>query len=132
MKSIVLSIILICMSLFSMFGKDNNKTVLPDFNFPQDVIKDSEAQLKSALSKGDGISVVDALIKFSLAKSSLSDETFCEVIEKIDTVIANEKKEDIKAILLLLESDIYRSHEDSEEADSVYQLAIANEAYLRS
>ena len=120
------------MSVFSSFGKDNKKSALPDFNFPQNVIKDSESQLKNALSKGDGISAVDALIKFSLAKSSLSDETFNEVIQKIDAVIAKEKKEDIKAILLLLESDIYRSHEDSDEADSTYQLAIANQAYLRS
>ena len=91
------------MSVFSSFGKDNKKSALPDFNFPQNVIKDSESQLKNALSKGDGISAVDALIKFSLAKSSLSDETFNEVIQKIDAVIAKEKKEDIKAILLLLE-----------------------------
>ena len=133
MKKTGFLFIITFMSVVSIFGNDNKKGAgVPDFNFPQDVVKDAESQLKTALDKGDGLSVIDALVKFSLAKSSLSDETFNEVIQKIDAVIKKEKKEDIKAILLLLESEIYRSHEDIEEADSTYQLAIANADVLKT
>ena len=119
-----------------MFGMDKNKdekkVLLPDFNFPQDVIKDSEDQLKNALSHGDGVSTIDAIIKYSLAKSSLSDETFDEVITKIENVIKQEKKEDIKAILLLLESKICKSHEDFDKGETLYKESIKNASALKS
>mgnify|MGYP003290125552 CR=1 FL=1 len=56
-KKVLLIIFTLIMSILTMFGMDKNKDekkiLLPDFNFPQDVIKDSEDQLKNALSHGD-------------------------------------------------------------------------------
>lgn len=121
------------MSVLSVFGNRNNdyEKKLPDFNFPKDVIKHSEAQLKEALSKNDGLSVIDALVKYSIAQSSLSEETFSIVIDKLDDVIKKEKKEDIKALLLYLKSEIYKSHEDTVEGLETYTQAIANEEELK-
>lgn len=128
MKRVLFVTIINVLMMMNLFGQGK----LPDFNFPKDVIKNSEAQLKTALEKGDGQSVVDAIVKYGIAQSSISEENFEIVIKKIEDVIKKEKKEDIKAILRCLESEIYSSHEDQVQADSVYQLAIANEELLRS
>lgn len=130
--------IALIMSIFSIFGNNSNNNnkkpddnKLPDFNFPKDVIRDSEAQLKEALAKGDGISVVDALVKFSLANSSISDETFESVVKKVYEVIDKEKQPDTKALLYFLLYKIYDSHEDAIEAETCYKQAIENENELK-
>jgi len=98
--------------------------VLPDFNFPKDVIKASEKQINEALKSNDGVSLVDALVKYSIAKSSISEEYYDEVVKKIETTIEKENRKDIKALLLLLESKIASSHEESQKGDSLYQAAL--------
>ena len=122
MKRIIfITTTLIISIIMSVFGKENKAV---DFNFPKDVIKSSEEQLNQALKSGDGESLIDAIVKISLAKSSISDEYFDEVIKKIDDVLAKENRTDIKAILLYLKSIIYRSHEDVAEANKAYVEAL--------
>lgn len=105
---------------------------MPDFDFPKKVIKDSEVQLKKALDTDDGESVVDALIKYGIAKCSISDEYFDDVIKKIESVTAKEKRQDIKAILMLLESDIVKQHEDQDKADSLLNATLYLDQELKS
>ena len=52
------------------FGQVVARDEGPDFNFPQDVTEQAQADLKQALAKGDGAMVVDALIRSSLPPSS--------------------------------------------------------------
>ena len=62
----ILTVVLLCG--LTVPARDN----VPDFNFPQDVTKQAEADLKTALSKGNGQLLVDALVRSSLAKSSIT------------------------------------------------------------
>lgn len=78
----------------------------PDFNFPADVTKQAEADLKTALSKGDGQLVVDALVRSSLAKSSITIENMSEIIEDIDKVARKETRPDIRGLLYHLEARV--------------------------
>ena len=115
------------MNVFGSVGKKNL-----DFNFPQDIITESEKQLKEALKNDDGVSMIDALVKFSLAKSSISEENFDDVISKLDEIIVQERSEDIKSLLLYLKYEIYNSHEDIDKANAALRDALEYEDKLKS
>ena len=54
---------------FALFG--NKKTQI-DFNYPQTVSENAIKDLNSALKSGNGQTVVDALIRYSIAQSGIS------------------------------------------------------------
>lgn len=103
----------------------------PDFNFPKDVVRNSEAQLKSALERKDGISMVDALVKIAIAKNKISYELKDEVIAQIEDVINQEKRADFKSILWYLESCIYNDDYDDAKSDSLKRLSLSNKEELQ-
>ena len=118
---------IIMMNVFGSVGKKNL-----DFNFPQDIITESEKQLKEALKNDDGVSMIDALVKFSLAKSSISEEHFDDVISILDEISVQERSEDIKSLLLYLKYEIYNSHEDIDKANAALRDALEYEDKLKS
>ena len=85
----------------------NTANSQPDFAFPQQVIKDADKILENALKEGDGIAVVDALIRSGLAQTAISPDSLPSVITKIEAVNAKETDEVTKALLDMLLANIY-------------------------
>ena len=83
-----------------------------DFNFPQDVSKEALSDLNKALKKGDGELTVDALVRYSIAQSSISQDNMTDIIQRIDKVIAKEKKPHIKSLLYYFEALVYENYRD--------------------
>ena len=99
--------ILTVMLLWGQVVARDNK---PDFNFPQDVTKQAETDLKVALSKGNGQLLVDALVRSSLAKSSITIENMSEIVDDIDRVARKEPRPDIRALLYHLEARVMHDY----------------------
>ena len=106
MKKKLFALLLAMLFFGQVVARDNG----PDFNFPQDVTEQAQADLKQALAKGDGELVVDALIRSSLAKSSITIENMSEIIEDIDKVARKESRPDIRALLYHLEARVMKEY----------------------
>ena len=74
------------MGLFSFNAHAQDE---PDFDYPQQVSKDALAQLKKAQKGGDGQMMVDALVRFSIAKGKISQESMDTIITQIEEVKKN-------------------------------------------
>ena len=84
-----------------------------DFNFPQDVSKEALTDLNKALKSGDGEMTVDALVRYGIAQSSISQDNMADIIERLESTIAQEKRPHFKALLYHLESLIYKDYRDN-------------------
>ena len=93
---------------FNTFG--DNKEI--DFNYPQDVSNAALADLDKALKSGDGQLTVDALVRYSIAESGISQDNMPDIIERIEAVIAKEKQPHIKALLYYFEALVYQGYRD--------------------
>ena len=82
----------------------------PNFNYPQTVIADADAQLSKALASNDGETVVLALIQSSLAKSMISSDSLPVIIDKIENIANVENNKCIKSTLRLLEAMILNDY----------------------
>ena len=101
--------LLIMASPFNSMGKD--KKVI-DFNYPQDVSKEALADLDNALKSGDGQLTVDALVRYSIAQSGISQDNMPEIVERLESTIAKEKQPHIKALLYYFEAVVYQGYRD--------------------
>ena len=109
--SIVISIIAIMiMTPLNLWGGKKKISSTPDFDYPQTVSKTALADLKTALRTQDGSKMVDALVRYSLAQSSISQENMTDIVSHIDKVIAHEKRPDITALLYYLEARIFAEY----------------------
>ncbi|MBO4721479.1 MAG: carboxypeptidase-like regulatory domain-containing protein [Muribaculaceae bacterium] len=70
-----------------------------DFAFPRKVSAEALTQLDKALKTGDGNAVVDAMIRYSIAQSSISKQSIDTIVPRIEQLAAKEKRADIKALL---------------------------------
>ena len=105
----ILSIAILVMAIpFQSSGSEKEI----DFNFPQDVSKDALADLDQALKSGDGELVVDALVRYSIAQSGISQDNMGDIISRLETVLGNEQRPHIRALLLHLEALIYQGYND--------------------
>ena len=105
-----LILILTVMGLFSFNAHSQDE---PDFDYPQQVSKDALAQLKKAQKSGDGQMMVDALVRFSIAKGKVSQESMDTVIRQIEDVKKKVKRADYKAILNYLEACVFKDYLDA-------------------
>ena len=106
----ILFIALLTMAIpFNTSGKDNK---VIDFNYPQDVSKEALTDLDKALNTGNGQLTVDALVRYSIAQSSISQENMPGIIQKLESTIAKENQPHIKALLYHLEALIYEGYRD--------------------
>ncbi len=101
--------LMIMASPFNSMGKD--KKVI-DFNYPQDVSKEALADLDKALKSGNGQLTVDALVRYSIAESGISQDNMPDIVERLDQVIAKEKQPHIKALLYYFEALVYQGYRD--------------------
>jgi len=106
-----LSFIIILFTIMGLFSpKAHGAKKEIDFNFPQDVSKNALADLKSALNTGNSELTVDALIRYSIAQSGISDENLGEIVDKIESTAKKEKRPEVKALLYYFEAYVFNSY----------------------
>lgn len=98
------------MGFFSFFARAIEE---PDFDYPQKVSSQALKQIKSAQKSGDGQMLVDALVRFSIAKSQISKETMDTIITQIETVKKKENRADYKALLNYFEALVFKSYRNA-------------------
>ncbi|MGM9870111.1 MAG: MG2 domain-containing protein [Sodaliphilus sp.] len=101
-----LSIIAIVLSIvchpFSIMAE--NRVQTPDFDFPKEVSAKATADLDKALKAGDGILLIDALVRYGIAESVISPDNLTAIVTKMESIILKENRHDVKALLLCLEA----------------------------
>jgi len=110
----------------------------PDFAFPQKVIADAEKRYQVAIRTNDGEALVDALIRWGLAKTSITTDYTDTLLARIDTVRAHETRPDIRCLLNILGHTIcdqnYSFHGrcplDYTEVDSLWQYPLTNYKHI--
>ena len=90
------------------FDSLGNKVI--DFNYPQDVSRQALDDLNAALKTGDGQQTVDALVRYSIAKSGISQDNMPGIINKIESVSSKEKRPEFKALLYYFEAMAYQGY----------------------
>ena len=103
-RIITLFVVMLVMS-FTAFAQD-----APNFAFPRKVSAEALTQLDKALKSGDGKVVVDALVRYSLAQSSISKQQIDSIMPQIEQVAQQECRLDIKALLYHLEASVLYSY----------------------
>lgn len=83
---------------------------VPNFAFPRQVSAEALVQLNKAVKSGDGKTVVDALVRYSLAQSSISKQQMDSIMPRIEQVAQQERRLDIKALLYHLEASVLYSY----------------------
>ena len=106
---LLLSIVLLIMA-FPFHSSGNNREI--DFNFPRDVSNEALTDLDKALKSGDGELTIDALVRYGIAKSSVSKDNMADIISRIDAAINSEKRPHIRALLTHLEARVYQGYRD--------------------
>ena len=107
MKQKLFTKILALISLFSMNIFNMNAGTTPDFNYPKTVSTNALADLKKAEKSGDKTQLCDALIRYSVAQTLISNDNAQECINKIEHYRQKETAADYAAILAMLEADFY-------------------------
>ena len=114
MDKIKLLVIIIMGIFVSFFGNGYQaKADAPDFDYPQQVSADAQKDLKAALKNGDGQMVVDALVRYSIAKSSITDESIDTIIPQIEQIRLKETRADYRALLSYFEAVVLKSYSSS-------------------
>ena len=94
---------------FNSSGKDKKDI---DFNYPQDVSKAALADLDKALASGDGELTVDALVRYSIAQSGISQDNMADITAKLENTISKERQPHIKSLLYYFEALVYQGYRD--------------------
>ena len=111
MKQQILHFILIViLSMAFPFNASGDDYRIIDFNYPQEVSKEALADLDNALKAGDGELTVDALVRYSIAQSGISKDNMPEIVKRLESTIAKEKKPHIKALLYYFEAMVYQGY----------------------
>ena len=105
-----LSKFILILTIMGLFSFNAHAVEEPDFDYPQQVSKDALAQLKKAQKSGDGQMMVDALVRFSIAKGKVTQESMDTIITQIEDVKKKEKRADYKAILNYLEACVFKDY----------------------
>lgn len=96
---------------FNLHGKGTKKDVV-DFNYPQSVQENAVNDLNKALKSGNGNMAVDALVRYSIALSGISQEKMPDIISRIDSTITIEKKPEIKSLLYYFQAYVFKCYSD--------------------
>jgi len=89
----------------------------PDFRYPKTVAANAEKQLQTALRNTDGRQIIDALVRYALAKGTISRDNFSDIIRKIEQILDKEKQPDVRALLYHLEARLYRDYASTSARD---------------
>ncbi|MBR5638919.1 MAG: TonB-dependent receptor plug domain-containing protein [Muribaculaceae bacterium] len=81
-----------------------------DFAFPRKVSAEALTQLDKALKSGDGNAVVNALVRYSLAESSISKQNVDTIMSRIEHVARQEGHADTRALIYYLAARLLDSY----------------------
>lgn len=95
---------------FSLHSAAKDKVV--DFNYPQDVSKNALADLENALKSGDGRLVVDAIVRYSIAQSGISEENMGDIVSRIESTRQQEKRPEYRALLNYFEACVFKAYQE--------------------
>ena len=112
MKQTIIQILTIVLLIMAFPFESSGKDKVVDFNFPQDVSKEALTDLDKALKTGDGELTVDALVRYGLAQSGISQDNMADIISRVEATAAKEKQPHIRALLYHLEAKIYQGYRD--------------------
>ncbi len=93
---------LVAIGLGPVWAKDTG----PDFNFPADVTKQAEADLKKAMSANDGQLLIDAIVRASVAQSQISMEMASPIVNRIEATLKKERRPEYRALLHYYEARV--------------------------
>lgn len=93
------------MAIVSAIGI-NAMAKAPDFRYPETVINEATTQIEKAEKKGNDKLLIDGMIRFSLAKASISDDNLQALTARVDSIAINAKDARTKALMLGLEGDM--------------------------
>ena len=85
---------------------------VPDFNFPQDVISKASTEIKNALKADNGELLVDAIVRYSIAQSSISEDNMDLIVDRIEEVANKEKRPEYRALLHHFEAVVFKAYKD--------------------
>lgn len=88
-------------------GADDN---VPNFNYPQTVMKNADKSLDKALKEGNHVDVVRYLIQSTIAEAQISSDNIPGILNKIDSVAALETDSAAVAITHYLKAVVYGSY----------------------
>ncbi len=111
MKQQIIHILFIALVImaFPFHSLGGEKVV--DFNFPQDVSKEALADIDKALKgSDDGQLLVDALVRYSVAQSGISQDNMADIVSRIEKTAGKEKRPHIRALLYHLEAMVYQGY----------------------
>ena len=112
MRHILTLLVIAIMGLlpFSLHCAAKDKIV--DFNYPQDVSKNALTDLDKALKGGDGRRVVDAIVRYSIAQSGISEENMGDIVSHIESTIQKEQRPEYRALLYYFEACVFKAYQD--------------------
>lgn len=94
---------------FAMFATDNASAVNPDFAFPQNVERQANADLLTALDRHDVSATVDALIRLTVASNSIDPANVVTSLARIDSLRTSTSSLPERSLLSAMMADIYRA-----------------------
>ena len=112
MRHILTLLVVAIMGLLpsSLHGAAKDKVI--DFNYPQDVSKNALADLDKALKGGDGRLVVDAIVRYSIAQSGISEENMGDIVSHIESTIQKEQRPEYRALLYYFEACVFKAYQE--------------------
>ena len=105
---IITALILMVASPVGIFGANNKATDVkkPDFAFPQEVNANAERQLSAALSSGNDIKALRALIDMTIARGIIASDNLQSAYNKIESARESMTDPAVKALSYLLQAQI--------------------------
>lgn len=113
LKSLRLVCLLAMVSVLQMSYAMPDENDPLDFDYPQTVVKAAQTDIDKSLRAGNGEQLVDALIRYSIGKGSISAESMPSIVSKIDSVLALEKRPEYRALLLHLKAKVFKSYRET-------------------
>ncbi|MDE6268941.1 MAG: hypothetical protein K2M04_07670 [Muribaculaceae bacterium] len=95
--------------IFAMLFTDNASAVNPDFAFPQNVERQANADLLTALDRQDVSATVDALIRLTIASNSIDPANVVTSLARIDSLRTSTSSLPERSLLSAMMADIYRA-----------------------
>lgn len=107
MKKLIYS--LFCFILPAVMNVSATSKNMPDFAYPVKVENNALADLDAAMKADNGPAMVNALVRYGLAKTSVSADSVPVVLEKINRVESQTGDAVVTSLLRLLQARIYTS-----------------------
>lgn len=101
-----------------VFSQNMKEIKMPDFDYPEDVVRQADKNLAAAMKDNDQKAIVLALVQKGLARTSVTERSAAEVIQTIDSVMDKGRlTPDYKALLWYLEAEIWRTLDERYDYD---------------